>query len=78
MKPSTYLLSCTSAAALLGVIVGAIIVRAPSREPDFHAIVERNGTVVLCLSGSKILFADRCTGSGLLTIVQPFDEGPTT
>src|SRR5215470_13604671 len=42
---------------------------------DFYSIVERNGDVVLCLSNGSILFADRCTGDGRLTIVEPINEG---
>ena len=42
---------------------------------DFYSIVERDGSVVLCLSKGSILFADRCTGDGRLTIVEPIKEG---
>ena len=45
------------------------------QESDLYAIVERNGTVVLCLSKAQILFADRCAGTGQLMIVQPVQEG---
>ena len=48
---------------------------ASAQDADLHAIVERNGTVVLCLSKAQILFADRCAGTGRLTIVQPIQEG---
>src|SRR5262249_41730064 len=42
---------------------------------DFYSIVESDGTVVLCLSNGSILFSDRCSGHGRLTIVQPMNEG---
>jgi hypothetical protein len=58
-------------AAVLGVAAGALLVR----EPDFHAMVEADGTVVLCIIKRDILFADRCTGAGRLTIVHPIQEG---
>jgi hypothetical protein len=51
---------------------------APAPQPQaasFHAIVERNGAVVLCISNGEILFPDRCAGSGRLSIVQPIEEG---
>ena len=41
----------------------------------FHAIVEPNGAVVLCVSNGEILLPDRCTGTGRLLIVQPIREG---
>ncbi|HZO44415.1 MAG TPA: hypothetical protein VFB68_00895 [Xanthobacteraceae bacterium] len=47
----------------------------PAQNSNFHAIVERGGAVVLCLSNGEMLFPDRCTGAGRLLIVQPFDEG---
>jgi hypothetical protein len=43
---------------------------------EFYAVAERDGTVALCLSKGAILFADRCEGSGRLSIVQPIKEGP--
>jgi hypothetical protein len=46
-----------------------------AQDPDLYAIVERSGTVVLCLSKTQILFADRCAGSAQLMIVQPVQEG---
>jgi hypothetical protein len=42
---------------------------------EFYSIVERDGTVALCLFKGAILFSDRCAGSGRLTIVQPVKEG---
>ncbi len=42
---------------------------------DFYGLVERNGTVALCLSNGALLFADRCEGNGRLSIVQPIKEG---
>jgi len=42
---------------------------------EFYAVVEHDGTVALCLSKGAILFADRCEGSGRLSIVQPIKEG---
>lgn len=42
---------------------------------EFYAVVERNGTVALCLSRGALLFADRCEGNGRLSIVQPIKEG---
>jgi hypothetical protein len=65
---STLFLAASILAALAS-FVGA----AP--DSDLHAIVERNGTVVLCLSKGQFLFADRCSGTGRLSIVQPIQEG---
>jgi hypothetical protein len=48
---------------------------APASAAEFYAIVERNGTVALCLSNGAILFPDRCAGNGRLTIVEPIKEG---
>jgi hypothetical protein len=42
---------------------------------EFYAIVERDGTVGLCLAKGAIVFADRCEGNGRLSIVQPLKEG---
>ena len=42
---------------------------------SIHAIVEPNGTVVLCLVNGEILLPDRCAGTGSLAIVQPIKEG---
>jgi len=42
---------------------------------EFYAVVERNGTVALCLSKGTLLFADRCEGNGRLSVVQPIKEG---
>jgi hypothetical protein len=74
MKP-IYLFVLIGAAAALGIVAGALIVREP---PDFHAVVDRDGTVLLCVSKGQILFSDRCVGSGRLTIVQPLEEGSIT
>jgi hypothetical protein len=49
-----------------------------AQHADFHSIVEPNGSVVLCVVGGELLFADRCGGTGRLTIVQPIKEGPVT
>jgi hypothetical protein len=43
---------------------------------EFYAVVERDGTVALCLSKGALLFADRCEGNGRLSVVQPIKEGP--
>src|SRR5215470_18646519 len=48
----------------------------PANAAEFYSVVERNGTVVLCLSQGSILFSDRCAGDGRLTIVEPIKEGP--
>jgi hypothetical protein len=48
----------------------------PVRAVEFYAVVERNGAVAFCLSKGSILFADRCEGTGRLTIVEPIKEGP--
>jgi hypothetical protein len=48
----------------------------PTKAAEFYAIVERDGTVVYCLSKGALLFSDRCTGDGRLTIVEPMREGP--
>jgi hypothetical protein len=42
---------------------------------EFYAVVERNGTVALCLSKGALLFADRCEGNGRLSVVQPVKQG---
>jgi hypothetical protein len=42
---------------------------------EFYAVVERDGTVALCLSKGALLFADRCEGNGRLSVVQPVKEG---
>jgi hypothetical protein len=42
---------------------------------EFYSVVERDGTVALCLSKGSILFSDRCAGDGRLTIVEPIREG---
>jgi hypothetical protein len=47
----------------------------PASAAEFYAVVERNGTVALCLSNGSILFSDRCAGKGRLTIVEPLKEG---
>ena len=47
----------------------------PANAAEFYSVVERNGTVVLCLSKGSILFSDRCAGDGRLTIVEPIKEG---
>lgn len=47
-----------------------------AEKPDsFHAIVDRDGAVVLCVSNGETLLPDRCTGAGSLLIVQPIEEG---
>jgi hypothetical protein len=48
----------------------------PANAAEFYSVVERNGTVVLCLSSGSVLFSDRCAGDGRLTIVEPIKEGP--
>jgi hypothetical protein len=50
----------------------------PPQAANFHAIVERDGAVVLCISNGGILFPDRCAGSGRLSVVQPIAEGEVT
>jgi len=47
----------------------------PVGAAEFYAVVERTGTVALCLSKGALLFADRCEGNGRLSIVQPVKEG---
>jgi len=47
----------------------------PTNAAEFYSIVERDGTVVLCLSKGAILFSDRCAGDGRLTIAEPMKEG---
>jgi hypothetical protein len=42
---------------------------------EFYAVAERDGTVAFCISKGALLFADRCEGSGRLSIVQPIKEG---
>ena len=42
---------------------------------DLSAVVTQKGDVVLCLLKGEILFSDRCSGSGRLTIVQPIKHG---
>jgi hypothetical protein len=65
-----HLLFAISALALVCVVA------APAAQPQgFHAIVERSGAVVLCVSNGEILFPDRCAGNGRLLIVQPIQEG---
>ena len=61
---------------LVGIGLAASVALAPAQPTDFHAIVEPDGKVVLCVSAGQILFADRCEGTGRLTIVQPMQEGP--
>lgn len=60
------------------ILAATTSLRPAAQEPDLHAIVERDGTVVLCISRGQILFADRCAGTGRLMIVQPIEEGPVT
>jgi hypothetical protein len=64
-------------AAILSLAVSNFVGLASlaAQELDLHAIVERDGTVVLCLAKAQLLFADRCAGTGRLTIVQPIQEG---
>jgi hypothetical protein len=52
------------------------ITQTPASAAEFYSVVERNGTVVLCLAQGSILFSDRCAGEGRLTIVEPIKEGP--
>lgn len=59
----------------LSIFAAATPLRLAAQETGLHAIVERDGTVVLCLARSQILFADRCAGTGRLMIVQPMQEG---
>jgi len=47
----------------------------PVGAAEFYAVVERTGTVALCLSKGALLFADRCEGNGRLSIAQPVKEG---
>jgi hypothetical protein len=47
-----------------------------AQQVELHAIVQPSGAVVLCILRGEILFADRCEGTGRLTIVQPAEEGP--
>jgi hypothetical protein len=62
---------------LWGVSILAVLTSSvgTAQESDLRAIVERDGTVVLCLARGQILFADRCSGTGRLSIVQPIQEG---
>jgi hypothetical protein len=62
-------------AALVMVLAGVGANMAAAQSGDFHAIVERDGTVVMCIVKSEHLFADRCEGNGRLSIVQPMEEG---
>jgi hypothetical protein len=48
---------------------------AAEKPNDFHAVVERDGAVVLCVSNGETLLPDRCAGTGRLWIVQPLEEG---
>jgi hypothetical protein len=57
-----------------GIVVGTPVARA--QQSDFHATVEPDGKVVLCLAKGELLFADKCAGTGRLSIVQPIKEGP--
>ncbi|HEX7936362.1 MAG TPA: hypothetical protein VF573_25275 [Paraburkholderia sp.] len=57
---------------LVLLIVGLI---GSAHAADFYAIVEREGTVALCLSKGALVFADRCEGNGRLSIVEPIKEG---
>jgi hypothetical protein len=60
----------------LGILMVSISFNvAPAQQHNFHAIVEQNGTVVLCLSRGDLLFSDRCAVTGRLMIVQPVREG---
>jgi hypothetical protein len=47
----------------------------PVGAAEFYAVVERSGSVALCLSKGALLFGDRCAGDGRLTIVEPIKEG---
>jgi hypothetical protein len=59
----------------VSILAGLTSFHVAAQETDLHAIVERNSTVVLCLSKAQILFADRCAGTARLMIVQPIQEG---
>jgi hypothetical protein len=62
-------------AALVMVLAGVVADMTAAQQGDFHAIVEGNGAVVMCIAKGELLFADRCEGNGRLTIVQPMEEG---
>ncbi len=57
------------------VAVGISIPRSASAQA-LHAIVEKDGAVVLRLPEGGITFSDRCEGTGQFRIVQPISEGP--
>jgi len=57
------------------IIVAGWAADNPGNAAEFYSVVERNGTVLLCLSKGSILFSDRCAGDGRLTIVEPIKEG---
>jgi hypothetical protein len=60
----------------VGILIGSISFNVTTaQQHDLHAIVEQNGTVVLCLSRVDLLFSDQCAGAGRLMIVQPVREG---
>jgi hypothetical protein len=61
---------------VVSLVVWAWCLTSPAvRAAEFYAVVEQDGTVALCLSKGALLFADRCEGSGRLSIVQPIKEG---
>ena len=60
------------ACVVCGFTGGVIACTASAQQQsDFHAIVEPDGKVVLCLTKGELLFADKCAGTGRLTL------GPT-
>ena len=59
-----------------GFWVGAATRSALAQQSDFHAIVEADGKVVLCVVKGEMLFAIAAPGPAELTIVQPVKEGP--
>jgi hypothetical protein len=60
---------------LLSAVCAGYLTCVDARAADLNGIVERNGTVALCLSAGALLFPDRCEGNGRLSIVQPIEEG---
>jgi hypothetical protein len=65
-------------AAFIAILSVANLPRAAGAQAGLDAIVEKDGSVVLCIAKGGILFADRCEGAGRLRIVQPLVEGPIT
>lgn len=56
-------------------IVSCALALSSASAADFYAVAEQDGTVALCLAKGSLLFADRCEGSGRLSIIQPIREG---